>query len=333
MGNSTISVQNVLDWTAAKGVPVPTQSAAGYGTELVLRIANKVMSKIIAERFNWKWNRIVANPFYTNSYQQDYPQLGLTGVGWLEDADRVDINNTAYPKPLRGMTVRKQLSRSSLPWQPPIEVCWMYNSDMHYGTWPGAGVTFYPLVAPLMKQNPLMAIVDPNGNLQIMASFQNNGADVAVTTGLTTPAWPTANAAEGTPTTDGTVTWKVVSPTSQGFRVFPLPGASGPCYQITTHYQQMAQLIATLQTLLTPIPDDYSHYFEDGFEAFCLQASPDPRDKAKFNDSYKIWLRGMEEAREQGDREPDAYGLLPASQPVENTYSVIRNPQDPSQPY
>ena len=332
MGNSTISLQDVLDWTAAKGLPVPTQSAAGYGTDLVLRIANKVMAMIIAERFNWKWNRIVAAPFYTNSFQQDYPQLELTGVGWLEDCDRVDINNTAYPKPKINITVRKQLSSSSLPWQPPCEICWMYNSDMNYGSW-AAGATFYPLVAPLAKQNPLMAIVDPNGNLQIMASFTNTGSDVAVTTGLTAPAWPTANAAEGTATTDGTVTWKVVSPNSMGFRVFPLPGGVGPCYQMIPIYQQVAQAIATLQTMLSPIPDDYSHYFEDGFEAYCLQASPDPRDKAKFQDAFKIWMGSMEKAKQQGDRELNAYGMLPATQCVESLWNGMRNPQDPSQPY
>jgi hypothetical protein len=41
----------------------------------------------------------------------------------------------------------------------------------------------------------------------------------------------------------------------------------------------------------------------------------------------------MVEVRKQGDRENDAYGMLPATSPIENVYAWVRNPQDPSQPY
>ena len=123
MGSSTISVQNILDRVAAKGIQTPLMQAAGYGTDLAVAMANDVMSDLIAERFNWKWNRALAPAFYSNSYQQDYPQVALTNVGWLEDADRIDINNTAFPKPLRQLTVRRQLSRSGLAWAPVTEIC------------------------------------------------------------------------------------------------------------------------------------------------------------------------------------------------------------------
>src|ERR1700683_2147170 len=113
MGNSTVSLQSVNDFVTAGGVPNPLTQPAGYGTQLALTLGNDVMADFIAERFNWKWNSQVATPFYTNSWQQDYPQIGLVNVDGREDCDRVDINNPSIPKPIRQMTVRRQLSRTN----------------------------------------------------------------------------------------------------------------------------------------------------------------------------------------------------------------------------
>ena len=324
MGNSTTTLRNVLDYAAAKGIPIPTQTAAGYGTDLAVKIGNDVMGDLIAERFNWKWNRTAAASFYTNSFQQDYPQVGITNIGWLEDADRVDINNTAYPKPLRQLTVRRQLSRSGLSWTPVSEICWMYNSQLNYGTWPGAGVTFYPRVTTLVKQNQIMSMIDANGNLLIVTGFGTTGSSAPVLD---------ANSAEGATVTDGSVTWTVVGPNSQGFRIGPLPGAAGPVWQITPYYQMKALALVNLASLINPIPDDYSRFFQAGYEAYCLQASPNPGDRARFVDARAAWLKSMDDIRKQGDREADSYAMLPATSPVENIYAWQRNPQDPSQPY
>jgi hypothetical protein len=324
MGNSTITLQNVVDYVVAKGIPNPTQVTGSYGPALALELACDVMADLVAERFNWKWNRVTAAPFYTNSFQQDYPQLGITNLGWLEDCDRVDINNTAIPKPLKGITCRRQLSRASTPWTPVSEICWMYNSQLSYGIWPGPGVTYSPLLAALVVQNPLMSMIDQNGNLLIVTGFG--------TTGSVAPL-AAANAAEGVTVTDGTVTWTVVAEESQGFRVNPLPGAAGPVWKMIPYYQKQAVRFLTLQTTLDPIPNDYSQYFKRGFEAYCLQASPNPGDRARFEDAHMAWLKSMDDVKKQGDREADAYALLPVSQPVENVYGWQRNPQDPSQPY
>jgi hypothetical protein len=326
MGNSTIKLQDVIDWTKAKGIPVPTDQPTGYGTSLAIKLGNDVMGDIVAERFNWKWNRATAIPFYTNSYQQDYPQIGLTAIGWLEDADRIDINNTSIPKPLRSITVRRQLSRTSYAAQPVDQLCWMQNSQLTYGTWPGAGVTFNPLISTQVKQNPIMSMIDANGNRLVLTTFG--------TTGLAAPVLP-ASSAEGLTITDGTAVWTVVSPDGQGFRVFPLPGATGPVYQLTPYYQAKLQAIATLNSLLNPIPNDYIRLFQVGYDSYCLQSSPNPADQQKGARQYELWIKAMLDMKKQGDREADAYAMLPATSPVEFVYgpSGLRNPQDPSQPY
>ena len=228
MGNSTITVQNVLDRVAAKSIPIPLSAPSGYGTDLAVAMANDVFADIITERFNWKWNRKVWPVFLTNTYQQDYPQLGVKDIGWVEDADRIDINNTSVPQPLKNLTVRRQLSATNLAWSPVNEICWIYNKDARVGLWPGASVTYYPLHAPQQYQNPLRAIKDANGNILILL---NDG-----TTGATAPVLA-ANAPEGTVVTDGTLTWAAVDPMSQGFRVSPMPPAAGPVWAIVPYYQ------------------------------------------------------------------------------------------------
>lgn len=324
MGNSTITLRNVVDWAAAKGIPVPTQGPAGYGTALALHLANSTMEDLIAERFNWKWNRTAAPAFYTNSFQQDYPQIGITNLGWLEDCDRVDINNTSLPKPVRNLTVRRQISRAGMGFAPVKEICWMYNGQLIYGTWPGANVTYHPLVASVVQQNPIMSMIDANGNLMIVTVFGTTS---------TVPPLAPPNAAEGFTVADGTVTWTVVSAMSQGFRVYPLPGGAGPTWQVTPYYQMKAPKITVLSALLNPIPDDYARFYQAGFEAYCLQSSPNPGDRTRFMDAHAAWIHSMTEIVKQGNREADDYAMLPATSPVENVYAWQRNPQDPGQPY
>ncbi|OYV36708.1 MAG: hypothetical protein B7Z80_14865 [Rhodospirillales bacterium 20-64-7] len=95
MGNSSISLQSVYDAIAAKGVPDPRAVPSGYGDILALELATQVMADLICERFNWKWNRAVAAPIYTNSYQQDYPQPAQTAgvIGWGEDCDGIILRH------------------------------------------------------------------------------------------------------------------------------------------------------------------------------------------------------------------------------------------------
>lgn len=330
MGNSATKLQTCYDQIRAEGIDIPTDRPGGYGTLLAIEWGNDVMAEIVAERFNWKWNRSIASPFLTNSYQQDYPQIGLTSVGWLEEADRLDVNNTSNPQPLNtpgGITVVRQISRTSLALWPINKLCWMYNYELSYGTWPGPGVTFYPLITSLVKQNPIMSMIDVNGNRMILTTFG--------TTGSSAPS-AAANAAEGTLVPDGTAEWTVVSPNSQGFRVGnSLPGATGPVYEITAYYQNILQKMSSLGSLINPIPDEYSYLFKDGLKNRCKRGSTDPNRRAEGMKEYPLWIEAMAKMRGQANREPDDYVALPSSSPVESVYGPWgrRNPQDPSQPY
>lgn len=174
MGSSTIKLSQVIDTIAAKGIPDPRGNASGYGDQMVLDLATQVMADIACERFNWKWNRADAVAFMTNSWQQDYPQVAQPAgpIGWGEDCDIIDINNTTMPKPLWNVKWRRGLSRTSTSFWRPGNICWMENKDLFIGNWPGAGIVFAPLLTTQPQpQNPIMSMTDANGNILIVTGF------------------------------------------------------------------------------------------------------------------------------------------------------------------
>lgn len=327
MGNSTISLRDVFNVIAAKGIPDPRGGPSGYGDALVLEIANEVMGDMVCDRYNWKWNRANAMPFYTNSFQQDYPQLTQPAgpIGWGEDGDVIQINDTSVPKPSQNIKWRRGLSRTNLSRWWPENLCWMYNKDLALGVWPGISVIIYPLVGNGLPagQNPLLNMVDENGNILIVKTFG--------TTGSSAPHLP-VNSDEGTNVTDGSVVWTCVSGTSQGFRLDRLPSAAGPTLEIRPYYQLDPPRFLTMQQTLDPIPDSFSRYFYRGVQSQCLEASPNPGDAKRGEEMKLTWLNAMLSAKKQGDREINAYALLPASSVVE-PYWGSNQPRTADNPY
>jgi hypothetical protein len=321
MGNSTISLGAMFDLVTARGIFDPRKGPSGYGDKLALSLGNDVMADLITERFNWKWNSQIATPFYTNSWQQDYPQPAQPGgpIGWGEDLSAVDINNTQIPKPLAMPTPkwRRALPRLNAYgcWGGGYlgcfnNLCWMYNKDLFIAEWPGADVTFYPLIGNgPSQQNPIMNMLDANGNILIVTTFG--------TTGSTAPVLA-ANSPEGTTVADGSVVWTCVSPNSQGFRIDNLPSATGVVWQVIPVYQLDPPQFANIQAMINPLPNSYSRYFRRGLEYGCLECDPDkPGIVKREGQTREEWLAALLKAMRQGDREPNVYGLVPAAGVVE----------------
>jgi hypothetical protein len=184
MGNSTIKLGTVFNVIAARGIPDPRGGPSGYGDQLALECANEVMADIVCERYNQKWNRAYANPFYTNSFQQDYPQLAQPGgiIGWGEDGDVVDINNTYIPKPMSNIKWRRGLSRTNVSRWWPENLCWMYNNELEIAVWPGPGIVIYPLLGTSAPggQNPILNMRDANGNILIVTGFGTTATNLTL---------------------------------------------------------------------------------------------------------------------------------------------------------
>lgn len=326
IGNSTVSLESVFDKLAAQGIFDPRTAPSGFGDNLALKCANNVIADLITERMNWRWNSFSGNPFLTNSWQQDYPQLAQSSpFEWGERAVLVDINNSALPKPLWNIGFRRDLSRTSVSvWRPGF-LCWKYNYQLELGTWPGPNVTYSPLLGPQAPatQNPIMSMLDKNGNILIVTGFG--------VTGATAPFLP-ANSIEGATVDDGTVVWTCVSPNSQGFRTDKLPSATGPTYQVTPILQWEPPRFIDYAQLLNPIPDSSSRYFETGLEAQCLMNSPNPADVKRGDMRWQMWLKSLIDIRKQATKEQDIYGLVPLTSVVERRWDEV-GPYTADMPY
>lgn len=327
MGNSTTSLQDVIDLLASMADVSPQANPGQYATNVALTIGNDTMSDLIAQRFNWKWNSALAPSFLTNSWQQDYPMTGISNIGWLEAAWWVDINNTQLPLPSDPMEVYKDLAVASRRHgsRYPTGVCWMYNGQLNYGNWPGPASVYTPLLgtSPTI-QNPPMAFIDAAGNILSLTTFG--------TTGATAPA-AEDGAAEGTTVTDGTCVWTVCSPLTMGFRLDTMPGGTGPVFQIHVKFQMKAVKFTSIGQMIDPIPDDYAQHFRKGAKAYAYAYSSDSKTRSQYPAMRAEWLQAMEETEMQGDREPDAFMLIPATEVAPHIWSLRRNPRDPGQPY
>lgn len=325
MPSSTISLEDVYDTIAAKGVPDPRDLASGYSDTLSLELGNQVMADLLGgavnargevTRFNWKFNRAVATPFQLNSWQQDYPQLEQAAgiIGWGEECDICDINNTMIPKPLNwdgAITWRRQLPRTSLARWRPTQICWMYNEDLCFASWPGPGVEFTPLTGANAQGNPIMNMLDENENLLILTTFG--------TTGLIEPSAP-PDSEEGFEVPDGSVVWTVVSRTSQGFRVDWLPSATSPNYQFIPYFQIEPPRFVNVAQMLDPIPDSFSRHFYQGLESAMYKASPNPGDKERGERARADWMQSLLVMTGQGNKEQDVFYMIPLNQAVERRW-------------
>jgi hypothetical protein len=330
-GGSTVQLQDVVDVVSSMADVSPQAKPSGYAETTTLAIGDDVMNELLSAKFNWKWNSKNAAPFYTNSLQQDYPLPMVYDIGWIEDGLWVDINNTAKPQP-NGQVVSAQdlaparSNYSQYPGAWPRRVCWIYNKQMLFGTWPGpASVYTPPITAASQIQNGPTAFIDKNGNILLLTTFG--------TTGATQPYAATAGAQPGSTINDGTCVWTVCDPEGKGFRIQDYAPPTGPVYQVTVKYQKCAQRFTALQNSLAPIPDDYAHYFRKGYKAYSYGYSDDAKTRSQFEQMKKDWLASIPVAMQEGNREPEAFGLYPETRIVEPTIGWTRNPRDPGRPW
>ena len=305
--------------------------AAGYTAEPMLTVLNEVMSRILDENMPWKWNRKVIPPFLTNSLQQDYV-TNLTDIGWLEDAWRVDINNSTSnanrgPKPTFGLRTVRDIPQVSVQGV-PFDVCFIPNSYAIMGQWQantsyscGYGVSMTPT-------SPIQQFIDENGNILFIDSTQL-GLTIEspgyVGNTITPPGFfpygvsgsvqPSAppNATPGTLVQDGSVIWTVAdSINGYAIRLSPLPAINGLCWWITTRYQVLPPTIPTLQTPLDPIPVSMMFLFRAGCRALLKQHNGS-KDAPQ---AYAEWEEQLTKSVRGADRQTEDFTMIPTVSPM-----------------
>lgn len=323
MGSSTVSIQSVTDVMATTGSIDVRQAAGGYSSLTWLAIANDVLNDLVSQKFNWKWNSFRVPTFPTISYQCDYATVAQKGIGWLENADWTDINNTSLPKPRWTIDAIRQLQPTSFAGSPPTKICVMQNSVLEQGVWPGAGSLYVNpigITTNATPQNPRTNILDATGNILILTTYG--------TTGATAPDGG-KNAVVGTVIPDNTCNWTVADPSAQGFRLYPMPPATGVVYQVAPIAQSSLTLYTKLSQMIDPIPDDYAGSFRAGVYAYCYKYATDPNVRREFLPMRQAWLQETLEAVKQGDREAEDAGFVVSRNVMGTDYSGDVGPANP----
>lgn len=350
MGNSSYTLQSLVDIARAMSDLAPTLPTGGSYETVALSAINDAITAMLAgsskgSQFNFKFNRILISPFYVNSWQQDYAS-SVVNLGWIESCGAYNTSSTQYPKPFRVIEAKRDVLLTNAQTGRTAKISWMQNDTLTFGTWgqtqilslsglqnPGPGVVYTnPAGAVSTPANPTTQVKDSFGNLWILTTYGTCGNTDPFITNLN-PIYPTlANQAiVATTATDGSVVWTAVNPKGQGFRLNPMPTQTGPVWQVCPIGQARIPQFTSLGQYLEPIPDDYFTYLKDGFFAQCYRFHPDPKQRGRFKDEFQIWMNALDAAVRQGCREEDDWGFVPTSNVMDTGWAY--NPVNPAMPY
>jgi hypothetical protein len=364
-GNSTITLQDVIDDALTLGDCAPALATGGFSQSPALSIGNDVMQALInggpdGQDFNWKWNRVNLPIINTNSLQADYFVPNLVNLSWLESAWAVNINQQSIPKQKIPLEVHKDLEVSYTQTSNPGKVCWSPNNILMSGTWganplgptvdqpqgvtnelganqsgqqnPGPGVIYtYPVGQIQGPINATTCITDPYGNLWVLTTYGTCGNTQPLwAVNPTFPTYRNPNLS-ATTVTDGTCVWTAVNPNGQGIRLNPIPPQQGVVWSMQLVGQKRAPRFYNVNQLINPVPDDYEWAFKQGFFCECFRRHPDPKVRAKYPQERQLWLEALDKAVKQSDKEMDDFGFYPSTSIMDSGWAI--NPVNPAQPY
>lgn len=350
MGNSSYTLQNLVDIARAMGDLAPTLPSGGSYETVALSAINDAMTAMLAgsskgSPFNFKFNRINIPPFFINSYQQDYAS-SVVNLGWLESCGCYNMSSTQFPKPFRVIEVKRDVLLTNAQQGNLAKIQWMENDNLTFGTWgqsqilslsglanPGPGVVYTnPAGATATPTNPTTQVKDAFGHLWIVTTYGTCGNTNPFLSNLN-PVFPSLadQTVVATTVVDGSVTWTAVNPKGQGFRLNPMPTQTGPVWQIAPIGQAKIAQFTSLGQFLEPVPDDFFSYLKTGFFAQCYRFHPDPKQRTKFQMEYDLWMKSLDAAVRQGSREEDDWGFVPTSNVMDSGWAW--NPVTPAMPY
>ena len=332
-GNSTMRLQDCLDYCQTFADLQSVIPASGYSQKKVFVTADSVMKKFLSSALKWNFNNRELPIGMTNSWQQDYA-TNLLDVGFVVRGRLLEINSTSLPRPIHDLEAVQGAIETSNQYGRPGQICAIKNKLLQYATWGASGIGTANLSNPQPSQtintmvgvivspsNPLLQVVDGNGNFWILTTFGTTGSYGGSAPYFTQPPWPaypvfpTSQAPYTAPTTlvDGTCVWTAVNPEAWGFRLGCLPPQTGVPYQIFPMYQKIPPKFNSLSQFLDPIPDDHYPAFIEGMIAVFYQGVNDPKIRAKHQDAVSLWEKALKDSKMAQDRTRDQATVFPGT--------------------
>lgn len=117
-GNSTLTVQNVIDYARLHTKLVPLVGIQGMPPlEPSLTFANSVMRKILNQPYAWIFNRVPLLPFNTVDGTDEY-RLIAADFGWLERGYLERTGSTSVPPDRRDLRVQRVTTKDFVSGDP-----------------------------------------------------------------------------------------------------------------------------------------------------------------------------------------------------------------------
>ena len=122
MSNTTITLQQTLNWILAFTVQRPNTGVAGIANEPGLTCANKVMQTILSAPFRWMWNRNQVTYQFTGQGGTDFEKY-IPDFGYLEKA--TVVGGTPNAREIEIVNVLAQESKQN----PTGKICALFDDN------------------------------------------------------------------------------------------------------------------------------------------------------------------------------------------------------------
>jgi hypothetical protein len=325
---STITLQSVVNLASTHLDLAPLAGIGGYTNEPALSLCNDVMQTLFAPAFglgprplvlDWKFNRAEMGVLVTAPFKQDYKHAGAT-IFSLSQGIGIDLaSNNALTIASTTVTIKTLEPYNGLVG----DVCYITGTGSNYdstftqngstSSWAGCtytvtainGLTITATVSGGAPSGTSGApgITDFGWLAACTIVDYNNGAPIQPIRHIDAVRDIPPMSQAGAPT-------KVAVIQDLGTGVlrirFSLVPGSRP-WLVQPIYQKKAPLLTSLSSTWSPIPDELSYVYRQGFLAQCYRYINSPRSEAE-EQKFELTIR---KALGGDDREACDKGLVP----------------------
>jgi hypothetical protein len=284
---STVTIQQTVNFALTHTKLVPLVGVGGFSNEPALTIANDTLQEILSAPFNWKFNRKELQMFVTQTNKQDYLFAGA--AAWVTPSSGVGsgaaidlVSNNAITESGTTVTVNTLEPHNFAVGNTVFmfgNTVAAYNSSFNIANLTGTfswtsgwTITAVPSATSFQfthAQSGLAASGAPG--ITDMGWLESATTRDVTSTNAPQPISPATAVKMLDPSSEiGGPPEKVNWVIDQGngilkFRVWPVPSTYP--YGIQLVYQAKAPRIAALTSTWTPLPDEISNVFTQGFLA------------------------------------------------------------------
>jgi hypothetical protein len=328
MANSNILVQQIANFARVHIKLVPVIGVGGIQDEPALSIANNVLQEFLAPPYNWKWNRNEMTMLVTQQYKQDYlfaggsafvlqnstnavaPNCGGVGIGLASSSAITQVGNTTTVNTLEAHPFQIGQTSYIIGTNSAYDSNYTLSSTGQFSG--GYTITAVPSRTSFQFTHPQSGLgVSGAPGITNFGWLESVSRIDVSNTSLPQPVSNESSVVRMLPVTSQTETpirFAVVQDYGTGvlrIRCWPLPTQF--IWGVNLVFQGKAPLLSSLTNIWSPIPDELSYVYRQGFLAQCYRFV----DKATYLQEYQLFQQLIMKALAEKDSEQSMEGISP----------------------